>query len=201
MRFYFFLSLLCIFVRLCAADPESSANAAPISRIRQLLPNMFYPLHVEPALPEDFVAMVPNGNIDLYDWVYWGPKNVLDAYFKNPKSLKHAIIRVKFSENVGQTSPDSFGNGIEEFIKELKEVDPQAVIQKNWGQYPVIAIREKMRNKVCQIAWVGLNVPGAGWTLVFNLIYPESKNEPSKEDEAMWFKFIKETESLVHCKF
>jgi hypothetical protein len=196
MRIFFLFSLFCAFNSLTAGDLKETGHLDDHSRINQLLPNTFYPLHVAPALPADFVAMSPNGDIDLYDWVYWGPKNVLEAYFKNPNSLKSAIIRVKFSENVAQTSPNTFGNGIEEFVKQLKQADPQAVIQKRWGQYPVIAIKERMRNKVCNMAWVGLNVPEAGWTLIFNLIYSENKNEPSKEDETMWYKFINETKPL-----
>jgi len=196
MRLFFVLSLLCTFIYLHATDSEECDNADADLRISQLLPNIFYPLLVEPAIPANFVAMAPSGDVDLYDWVYWGPKDVLETYFKNPNSLENAVIRVKFSGNVAQISPDTFGNGVEEHVKQLKQADPQSVIQKRWGQYPVVAIKEKMGNKIFNIAWVGLNVPDAGWTLMFNLIYPVNHREPSKEDEALWNTFITETEPL-----
>lgn len=193
MRSLLVVSLICAFSCVLAMDTDPYDNPEESLRINQLLPNTFYPLMVEPAIPGDFVAMAPNGKIDLYDWVYWGPQDVLESYFKNPNSLKQAIIRVKFSENVAQTSPDTFGNGVSEFINQLKQINPDAVTERRWGKYPVVAIKEKMRNRVCNMAWVGLNVPGSGWTLLFNLIYPENKNEPSKQDEMMWTTFITDT--------
>ena len=50
-------------------------------RILELLPNLVCPLAVDPGFPADFIAFSPNGILDPYDFIYWGPKNALIAYF------------------------------------------------------------------------------------------------------------------------
>jgi hypothetical protein len=90
-----------------------------------LLPNLLCPLAVDPGIPADFVALSPNGILDPYDFIYWGPKNVLIAYFKDPSSLKVPLIRVKLSEMVAQTGPNSFHKSFMEYLKKLRQEDPK----------------------------------------------------------------------------
>ena len=47
-----------------------------------------------PGIPADFVALSPNGILDPHDLIYWGPKDVLKAYFKDPSSLKVPLIHM-----------------------------------------------------------------------------------------------------------
>ncbi|MBS0622016.1 MAG: hypothetical protein JSR80_03545 [Verrucomicrobia bacterium] len=162
-------------------------------RILELLPNLLCPLAVNPGIPADFIALSPQGTLDAYDWIYWGPKDVLKAYFNNPTSLQEPVLRVKLSANVAQIGPNSFSN--KEFHEMLKREDPEgfAAIETQWGEYPVLAIRDQREGRLMFIAWVGLNDPEAGWTLIFNLVYPDKKGHPNKEDRQLWESLIMKT--------
>ena len=92
----------CIFIMnpLSAIAPDDTHEAKNDLRILELLPNLLCPLAVDPGIPADFIALSPKGTLDPYDWIYWGPKDVLKAYFEDPASLKVPLIRVKLSANV-----------------------------------------------------------------------------------------------------
>lgn len=169
-------------------------------RILELLPDLLCPLAVDPGIPEDFIAMSPNGTIDLYDWVYWGPKDVLKAYFEDPNSLKTPVLRVQLSSNVVQTSRNSF-SGMES-LAILKENDKSfAEYKTQWGNYPVFSLRTKMANQTTFVAWVGLNDPGAGWTLMFNLVYPKLADHPNDRDLKLWQNLLSNTTELQDGDF
>jgi hypothetical protein len=159
--FIFLYSLfVCMFTMnpLAAIALKDKQNAKNDLRILELLPNLLCPLAVDPGIPADFVALSPRGTLDPYDWIYWGPKNVLKAYFENPASLKTPVLRVKFSANVAQTGPNSFNNeGLMESLKMLQKEDPKefASIETRWGDYPILAIRTKMEGQLIFMAWVG----------------------------------------------
>ena len=123
-RIYIFLSLLfaCIFIMnpLIAIAPQDKQAAKNDLRILELLPNLLCPLAVDPGIPADFVALSPNGILDPYDFIYWGPKNALKAYFKDPSSLKVPLIRVKLSEMVAQTGSNSFDKSFMEYLKKVE---------------------------------------------------------------------------------
>lgn len=163
-------------------------------RIDQLLPMIFHHLDVEPEVPSDFVAMSRSGNLSLGDWIYWGPKDVLEAYYQDTSSLKQGLIRVKFSPYVVQTGPSNFTKGFEE----IKKYDPDAVFQETkWGDYPVLTVSCLIQEKRAICAWVGLNDYEAGWTLIFNLVYPDDQNEPNDNQRELWENFITKTQPFV----
>lgn len=169
-------------------------------RILELLPNLLFPLAVEPGIPEDFIAMSPTGTLDLYDWVYWGPKDVLKAYFENQDSLKTPILRVQLSSNVTQTGPNSF-SGMES-LSILKKNDKKfADYKTQWGNYPVFSLRTKIADYRTFIAWVGLNDPEAGWTLMFNLVYPRQAGHPNEDDRKLWENLLIQTKQLQDRDF
>lgn len=165
-------------------------------RILELLPNLLCPLAVDPSIPADFIALSPRGTLDVYDWIYWGPKDILKAYFEDPTSLKVPILRVKLSSNVAQTGPNSFNN--EESLKMLEKTNPKgfASIETQWGDYPILAIRTQMEGRLIFMAWVGLNDPEAGWTLMFNLVYPDKEGHPNKKDRQLWESLLMKTTQL-----
>jgi hypothetical protein len=167
-------------------------------RILELLPNLLCPLAVDPGIPADFIALSPRGILDLHDWIYWGPKNVLKAYFEDPTSLEVPLIRVKLSASVAQTGPNSFHKSFMEFLKMLQQEDPKgfASIETQWGDYPVVATRGKLEGQLTFSAWVGLNDPEAGWTLVFDLVYPDKKGHPNKKDRQLWESLLTKTTPL-----
>jgi hypothetical protein len=178
---------------------KDKQNAKNNLRILELLPNLLCPFAVDPGIPADFVALSPRGTLDPYDWTYWGPKDVLKAYFENPASLKTPVLRVKLSANVAQTGPNSFNNeGSMESLKMLQKEDLKgfASIKTRWGDYPILAIRTKMEGQLIFMAWVGLNDPEAGWTLMFNLVYPDKKGHPNKKDRQLWESLLTKTTQL-----
>lgn len=112
-------------------------------RIVELLPSLLCPLAIEPKIPVDFIALSPSGVLDCYDWIYWGPKETLEAYFKDPQSLKEPILRVKLSSNVIQTGPNTFSDNGDDSLKKLEEQFPEGFdhIEHQWGDYPISAVR------------------------------------------------------------
>src|SRR5690348_2530805 len=83
-------------------------NYGENARIFSLLPTMNTPLAVEPHVPKDFVAMSKEGPLDLKNWVYWGPKEALERYFKDSTTLDQPFLRVRMSETVKQTTATNF---------------------------------------------------------------------------------------------
>lgn len=191
--------------------PSESANSLEDKgftsknlRIQDLLPNLAIPLPVEPGIPADFVALSPDGVLDPADWIYWGPEDVLRAYFKEPASLQVPILRVKLSTNVFQSGPRSFDDGNSmDFIKTKKKTDPSFAFKEyQWGDYPVLAIKTKIKGQTIFTAWVGLNSPETGSVLMFNLIYPlDKKGHPNDEDSQLWESLLTKTTPLEDGDF
>lgn len=201
-RFFILLYsfIICVFNMnpLIGNDFKSKQDAENSLRILDLLPNLVIPLAVDPSIPADFVALSPSGTLDPYDWIYWGSENSLKDYFADPTSLKTPILRVRLSANVVQTSPTSFDKGTMESLKTMKKQNPKefSSIETQWGDYPVLAIKSPSQGQLVFMAWVGLNDPEAGWTLLFNLVYPDKKDHPNQEDQLLWNNFITKTTKL-----
>ncbi|GAB4225984.1 MAG: hypothetical protein Tsb0021_01460 [Chlamydiales bacterium] len=198
---YFPFVCMLIMNPLIAIAPQDEQNVKNDLRILELLPNLLCPLAVEPGIPEDFVLQSPEGTLDLYDWNYWGPEEDLKAYFEDPTSLSVPLIRVTLSGNVAQTGPNTFSD--EETIKILEKENPDwfTHIKTQWGDYPVLAIQTQMEGKSVFVAWVGLNDPESGWTLMFNLVYPNKEGHPNKEDRELWENLITKTTQLKDADF
>ncbi|MBS0634171.1 MAG: hypothetical protein JSR37_01750 [Verrucomicrobia bacterium] len=182
-----YLTLLFIaFIGLLNAD----------DRIFSLLPQTITPLAVEPAIPKNFVALSKKGPLDLTDWVYWGPKEVVEAYFANPESLKTSILRVRLSETVQQISPEKFSCENDELCKLMAPMGLKRLydVRSRWGKYPVYTITAQFEHKWLYTSWVGLSDP-QGTTLMFELVYPGSK--PTQEQFDLWDQFIDKTKSLA----
>lgn len=160
-------------------------------RITELLPGLLNPLAVEPALPKDFIALSPDQEQpDLHKGVFWGPKETLTAYFKDPASLERAIIAVKLSEK-GEESLEKMGikNFSEKFL--------------SWGPYPVYSMHmdfadqfhESLQQTKEYSAWIGLNTR-EGWTLHARLVYPQKLGHPALQDLEIWNNFLEKTKPL-----
>ncbi|EFB40457.1 MAG: hypothetical protein AB7E63_09920 [Parachlamydia sp.] len=186
-----------------AISPDKAVDVQSNLRILKLLPHLFYPLAVEPKIPDDFIAMSPKGKLNGYDWTYWGPKEVLEEYFKDPASLKVPILRVKLSENTVQTGPETFSENAE--INNLKKKYPQRFkdFKHRWGMYPVWAFQTDAYDKMICMAWIGLNAHEGegGWTLLVNLVYPEGPGHPDQNDLKLWDTFITQTKQLSEPEY
>lgn len=165
-------------------NAKAALTEVQLPAIKNLLPGLLIPFDITPAIPDKFIAMTPTGKLDLYDWIYWGPRQVLENYFKNPNSLNQPLIRVKLSANIAQTGPREFNRG------NLQGIE---VTNYQWGPYPVIASETTMFGKKAFVAWAGLNDPQSGWTLMFNLVYPEKQGHPDANDMAFWKHFLSQT--------
>jgi hypothetical protein len=134
--------------------------------------------------------MAPFGNEpDPHDWIYWGPKDVLETYFKDEQSLSVPVLRVKLSSNVSQIGPNKFSgdNDLQGMLKK----DPNSKLKSlMWNQYPVQAIELNLNNKRLFTAWVGMNDPEGHWVLMFNLVYPEKSGHPDILDIELWNNFL-----------
>lgn len=165
------------------------ALTAEPPRIAQLLPRLDTPLAVEPMLPADFIALPKD------DWVYWGPKEVVEAYFANSSSLKTSILRVRPSETVKQVGPDTFSAENDELCKLMAPLGLKRLfdVRMKWGKYPIYAVTCEFQKKWLYTAWVGLSDP-QGTTLLFELVYPGTK--PTQEQFALWDQFLDRTVPL-----
>ena len=70
MKRYMVLFFCMCFTHVLSAVSHDDAQDANDLRILDLLPNLLCPLAVEPEIPSDFVAMSPDGNLNLCDWIY-----------------------------------------------------------------------------------------------------------------------------------
>jgi hypothetical protein len=198
-RICIFLCSLFAFTHSPVAATSSEQDFKSDLRILELLPNLTCPLAVDPALPADFVALSPTGILDPYAWIYWGPKDVLNAHFEDQTSIKKPFIRVKLSGNVAQKIPGSLPKDHEEALKKMMQNDPQSYYRESkWGDYPVDAIKIKMAGQTIRTAWVGLNDPESGWVLMFNLVTPDN-NETAAEN--LWNDFITKTTQLKDADY
>jgi hypothetical protein len=103
------------------------------------------------------------------------------------------LLRVKLSANVAQTGPKSFGD--DRFLEDLKQQGGNFK-EMAWGDYPVLAVKTHVEDQLVRMAWVGLNDPESGWTLMFNLVYPLKKGRPNKKDIKLWEDLLKNTVPL-----
>lgn len=170
-------------------------------RIFTLLPTLDAPLAVDPYIPKNFVAMSKNGALDAHDWIYWGPKDVLEAYFNDPQSLKQSVLRVRLSETVKQVSAEKFSSENDELCTLLAPMGLKRLydVRMKWGKYPVYVITAEFQKKWLYAGWVGLCDP-QGTTLMFELVYPvaaaDAALKPTNEQFKLWDEFLDKTKPL-----
>lgn len=194
------LRLVILFISL--AGVLSAKGFEGDQRIFHLLPTLDAPLAVEPYIPRNFVAMSKTGILDAHDWVYWGPKDVLEAYFADPHSLKQSLLRVRLSETVKQISADKFSSENDELCKLLAPMGLKRLydVRMNWGKYPIYIITAEFQKKWLYTGWVGLCDP-QGTTLMFELVYPvavaDTALKPTNEQFKLWDEFLDKTKPLL----
>ncbi len=188
-----------IFLSVCGASAEDIDLSQSI-RMNQLLPrNRFsFSLGVEPKLPDNFVCMESNDNSDL--GIYWGPAEVLQAFFKDPDSLTVPIIRAELSFDVTQELIDNVGSRkkslIEKTFQEEEDIN-STVTFGNWGIYPFCKIHIPNRQKY--MALIGTN--SDGHVLALDLIVPRKKIFQSSNFLEVWDQFFEETRLLPEPLF
>ncbi len=164
-------------------------------RIFTMLPTLDAPLAVDPAIPRNFVALSKDGTFDRNEWIYWGPKEVVEAYFQDQSTLKQSILRVRASETVKQISADKFSVENDELCKLMAPMGLKRLfdVRMKWGKYPIYAVTAEFQKKWLYTAWVGLSDP-QGSTLMFELVYPGTK--PTNEQFELWDVFLDKTKIL-----
>lgn len=187
---------------LRAVSPDKAFEAKENLRILELLPNLLRTFAVEPAIPSDFVAMDSYNKRYLDGWTYWGPKDVLEDYFKNPDSLKRAVLRVQVSNNLSQIGDKIGDKSFDAWIQMMEKENPNtfSIIEHRWGDYPVKVLKYETEGQGLFFACVGLNDKKGGHVLIFNLVYPENK-QLSSEDKQLWDRLIMDTKGLTNGDF
>ncbi len=151
-------------------------------------------LGVEPAIPRDYVALSKSGEINYFsDWVYWGPKDAIESYFKDKATLSVPILQIDFTPNYSQKQRGSLN--IPWMRKELENHMKNFKLESgNWGKYPYCTISGEVEGKELNMAYVGLN-DDSGAVLFFNLVIP---NIPDGKAIALkfWDNFFKNTKEL-----
>ncbi len=165
-------------------------------RIKYLLPLITFPLCVEPALPKDFKSGYLPVKSGLPTNMIWGPTSIIKSVFEKKAPLEQALIMVDLANNATQEELGHCALHPEEFLHNVKMVGLKDIETEmlSWGDYPVYAVKAKIEGKTVHFAWVGLNYENR--TLLFCLLYPLNRNEPSKEDLELWSNFLHKTKQL-----
>lgn len=190
---------LSCFFQLCSEEVDVTQ---PL-RIQQLMPpdKLLFGIGIEPALPRDFVAMTPKGELNYSDWVYWGPEAVLKSFFKRQGSLSQPIIRVRISPNSDQSYLDLFDEEKEKKLYAENEMTLLSTTKGQWGKYPYRTLTARYKKETIYNAWVGLNLPN-GILLHFNLVCPNKKKKQTENNEIdLWERFFSETKELPEPLF
>jgi|JI9StandDraft_1071089.scaffolds.fasta_scaffold26949_3 hypothetical protein len=176
-----------IVVASLEAKYEEFDVSQPI-RIQELMPtrNQVSFIGIEPAIPKNFVAMSPSGKLDYWnECVFWGPKEVLEAYLNNKDvGPSEPILMLGFSPSMKQKRPEVF---------EDRDIGKTTIVG-NWGQYPYLINSAKLVGQKINTLHVGLNDDKTGAVLCFTLVTPNKL-----EDEVslkFWKNFIENTKEL-----
>ncbi len=164
-------------------------------KILELMPPSKYTYipAVEFAIPDDFIALEPD-NFLYGGWTYWGPEEVLKAYFKDTKSLSTPILRARISTNVIQKTLE--GPNREASENELRELCPNADVKSGyWGVYPYQAVEGTSNGEKACVTWIGLDSP-QGYVLQIQMVFSHDNKKPGKEANAFWKKLISDTKAL-----
>lgn len=166
-------------------------------RIQKLLPDYMILPAIEPYLPAHFVAL---RHPEDYFKVYWGDKDVLEAYFENGIShLKSAVISVDISLNVAQIDENRFSSEVSDSDLEFEGIKNCVINKWKWGAHPVMSMDATIDDHQVSLAWIGLNQ--GGQVLYAALIRPLDQPTASIEDSNMWSDFLKKTKPLEGREF
>lgn len=183
--------LLMVFCSTCYANTDEVET--PPYRTLTLLPDLMFPLPVEFAIPEDFVAIPLSEEAGLFQFVYWGKETEIKKFINN-KPISEPIISVKPTVDVLQYGPDIFS------IEMEKDPRFERIHHKDekfsWGPFPVYSRKAILNNKLINMAYVGLNHPDSGVVLMFSLILPEGEEASLNKTYPLWENFLHETKLL-----
>lgn len=168
-------------------------------RIDELIPqeSVLIRLAVDPAVPAHFVALSKPD--DPVEWIYWGPKDVLTAYFEDPLSLSEPIIRFKFAMDLMQNKEGCLDE--KAFREHLSKInaDTQPTFDfGKWGSYPYCKVSVDFHG-ANYFGYVGLN-DDSGAALLFHLVIPQKSRVPIAALN-LWEKFFRETKELPEPLF
>lgn len=167
-------------------------------RICKLLPGLLSPLAIDPAIPDDFVALGPDEKPNISHIIFWGSPKVLQGFFKEPTSLTDPILSVQISMNLRQNG--KIFEGEKELIQQMKSHGFAVMRSKKleWGMYPVWLVQLKSpQEEIVDIAWVGINSQ-EGTVLMFNPLYPK---DTKRQNHPFWEAFLTKTKQLKDKEF
>lgn len=182
----------------CLSQKAQAAEVFPERappRIVSLFLNTIHVPAVEPALPEDFIAMrSPNPDDPKY---YWGRQDALEYFFETGDIADSVpIISARISDTLPQSSLNK--DTVVQFIrKELIWIgvrNPKVEFSE-WGSYPVVGMELTSEGNKVLFAWVGMNRP-TGESLVLTYHFAKGGNHPTRDERRLWDTFINKTKVL-----
>lgn len=195
VKFCLFLTTICIGINHLYAE---EIDVTQPLRINDFIPrkNLACVLAVEPALPDNFISLNDTNELGYLDWLYWGPKDAIETYMKDPSSLTTPIIRIRLSDGIMQRE---FGRLDEALItKEEPELTNSTYNFGNWGEYPYCmiscTIEDDGKTGNLIVGYVGLNHE-SGAVLFLHLVVPETSTGKA-EALRLWENFFKNTKEL-----
>ena len=195
----FFCLILSLFLSFLPLYSEEIDVSQPL-HISELIPSSsgFITLAIEPAVPKNFTALCKGREVNYADHVYWGPKEVLEAFFKDPDSLSQPIFEVYAVEGQSQQTPGVLD---EKFFQELVLKNPEFVSYHlaKWGSYPYCELLVHLKNEPTRILCVGLN-QDHGVILGFKLLCPKTA-QGKEAGLKLWNTFVQESKELPEPLF
>lgn len=187
----------------------------------QLLPNLPVNISIEPAIPEDFVALPC-----MFGTIIWGPKKAAQEYVDNLEYLisqrccdrkecladeecrddekdlddkkfpSQPLIQVAW-EYTNKKEIFELDEGICASKNEVYPSENMSVKKYHWGRYPVVALQLLDENDevLFDIAVVDVQSSHAA-CLSFRLVCPEKKDPSYPEAVKMWKHFLENTTEL-----
>ena len=152
---------------------------------------IFEILPIDPALPDDFVALDRDGGVCFYNWVGWGPEKAIKAFFEDENAVDHPIIFVTISPNVVQSYR---GRLDEKYFKSAFKAEGFDVSFGNWGKYPWCMAERTSEGKTDRMGYIGMNASD-GSMLCLKVFTPSTPEGEAHADE-LWNAFFKESKLL-----
>ncbi len=193
MKFVLFLfTLFSALMLLGAEDIDVSQKL----RIEELMPrkDQVTFIAIDPFIPNNYVALGRNKDSDYFDYgMFWGPEEVLKAYFMNADSLSVPILLVGFADTISQPKEGVLDMS---YIKTSleKEAKNLSFDFGKWGEYPYCKVSGKLKGQDFNMAYIGLN-ESSGAVLLINLVSPNTSNGKIA-GEKFWNDFFEHTKQL-----
>lgn len=203
-------SALCVLFTGCSsplqpADSTTAADSRGPASSNQWFAGMRTSLGVRPALPSNFIVVSASPGakgtkeFDMYDGNIWAPARTAKQFeYGGEKSFAKAaepLFFVHLSSNVAQdpaTGRFTHEKDLEANFQ-MMGVKHAKSARTKWGDYPVLSLTgERPDGSPVFVAWMGFNSPD-GWTVLIDYRVPKGGGHPTREEQQIWERFLRDT--------